>query len=530
MTVYYFADNQTGAHANAAVGDNNNAGTSSAAPKRTTAGFNFNALTSGDELRFATGGCWIITAPLVSFGTATADASNPIIVGSYDPGGGVTGKPWIKATLAVNVGVFDAGGFSGTDPVRGGYLVDGFKIEGMAVPVEGSAVMMKAPIRNFTIQNCEVINFWTGIRSYVGAAGATNTHFKCLDNDITGSGFTGWLGAATDCLIEGNDFHHNGSANTQHHGIYYGSGTVANSRTIIRHNTVRDNNLSGGQAVGGNLTYRGSLTDTIIENNLVYNSTGLYAQGSWAISHFAAYSQAESHVRTVIRGNTTVNHPVGIEFGNAPDIIVENNTIIDLSTSGGAFAGIVWTYSPDERADDAFDARAQVRNNTIYASNPRTGSVGIRTQTYGAGLTLHTPGSNIDIVNNLIYFANPPPTGTTNYFALTETSPTSYDSIIKNLCSGGSGWTSTRTTLATFESYYNGLVLNGTTCVATDNIDAAPQFVAVPSAANSWSCQVQSTSPARNAANTTHAPALAADGYTRDVTPDIGSHEQGKNP
>ncbi len=536
MTIYYFADNQAGAHASAAVGNNANSGTSPASPKRVPwtngegSGLNYGALVPGDQVLFAIGGCWdrtgggsVISIPDDLNGSST----NPIIFGSYDPGTGATGKPWLKSGDTGGIVVM-IGSFHGTtgDPFRGGFTIRDLKVDALnpSGTNGGKCIYIWSNNEWITIENCDVQNAHEGITSSSGPAAADNNRYILIrNNTFTDIGFAGWLGHANDCLIEKNTFLRCGKRLSVdptpddsgfHHGIYYGAGS-ATARTVIRHNTLTDSTTDQGYAAGGQLTFRGQLTYTNVEDNTIYNSIGAYTGFAFGISHFAAYDVAETNAKTIIRGNKIINLGVGIYYGSAPNILIENNTYIDLTTTNTAGQGAISGSTPGN-IDDAVDTGAVIRNNSIYIARANNGAVGIRISA--------DAGANLNVNNNAVVIASIG-SGSAYSFSLNETA--TYSNINNNFRSGGSGWHSGYTTLAAFESHFD--ALSGTNC--TGNVDNATHGLTVPTLGNSWNLvPTSNSSPVVNAGSNILGTKLAIGGYARDTTYDIGAYEYGRNP
>jgi hypothetical protein len=531
MTIYYFADNQTGAHPSAAVGDNTNAGTSSAAPKRNFVGFNFDGLVAGDQVLLAIGGCWIAPSGETAIRCERADAldaDNPIIFGTYDPGGGVSGRPWIKGDgqFIIELG---ANNGSPTGVYHGGYTIRGLHLDSLDTYIDNGDAFDASTIKIWSnnwavlIEDCVVRGGWIGIDLNLGpdSFGDQGRYIDIHQCEIYDHGFTGWLGAGSDILIENCAIHNNGlnlAEGAFHHGIYYGGGreTQQYYRAVIRHNDLYDNNTVGGSMQGGHLTVRGRLNYTTIENNLVRTS-GTQTGGSYAISHSAAYSDPESHYKTVIRGNRTYNITRGINFGSAPGIVVENNVHVDLTTGNTQAAGGIVGATAGGAGDEG-DGQAKIRNNSIYIYEQRTGAYGIGIE--GAA------GTGIQIDNNAIVFGAGS-AGTSYAFSLTETGGVTYTSIRNNFLGGSfSGWHSGYASLANFESHFD--ALSGTDC--SGNVENATTGLTTPTLVNNLNMVPTSgASPVVDAA-LAGITKLAVDGYARETARDIGAFEYGRNP
>lgn len=540
MTTYYFADNYNSeGHANitgSALGDDTYDGLSPThtgglnGPFRTVAGsgINFETAAAGDQFLFAIGGRWhITTGQYVNIDSNTnVTPTSPIVFASYDQGVGATGKPWLSTANATgNVGgCFLIGNVAAPTTTQGGYTWDGLELDGQGVGYAG--IILYGSVTHFTIQNCEIHDMvgadsnGVGIRCAPQSSTAKNYFGLILDNEFYNCLFAGWIGSASDVLIEGNAFHNNGDETSTTHGMYYGSGVAESNRTVIRHNTFTDNNSASSSANGGTLTYRGFIDYIIVENNLILNTFGSYTTQSLGISHFSGYGGIEYHYHSVIRGNTVVNYPVGITYGQAPGIIIENNVIIDTTTGQTATGGGIVGPSLANVANgpDVDDGSATIRNNTIYIANARNSSNGIRISS-GAK-------TNTNINNNVVIYGAIE-SGTPYAFSLSETDA-SYANISNNFIGGAFlGWHSGHVSLAAFEAYYD--ALGSTAC--SGNVENVTHGLTTPTSGNGWNmAPTSAASPVVDAGSETLGTKLAIDGYARDTSYDIGAFEYGRNP
>jgi hypothetical protein len=351
--------------------------------------------------------------------------------------------------------------------------------------------------------------------------GSTGTNdFVTLQNSIVRNNrMNGLLLEASDVVIDGNQILSNGNdtcvsgcgtGEGMTHGAYLGSLSSV-MHLQIRNNVFADNTVakSGpdmGKCVAGPLVVHGQWTDVTIENNLMTQTAA--TPGCYGVSVKPDYAGAEAMKQFVVRGNTIVNvGAIGIAIQSAPGILVENNVIVNLQNS--AQTAIQVDRYLNRESVDAVETDAVLRNNSVYYENAAAGSVGI---TVAAGAM--SAGSNYQVANNLVYFAN----GSANCFDTTGLTLASYSFFDNNLCyraSGSGSYSQAYTSLS--DAQGAGFDVHG--------LSADPLLAAAPASGNAYSMAIQAGSPARHAANATHAPTVDRIGIARGGQPSIGAYE-----
>lgn len=460
MATYYFADNAApNAHPNAIQGNDSWNGLhptfigGSNGPKRNPATFNWGVINSGDSVLFARGSYWSnsFSAFVESPASSSMARTSMIRFGQYDPGTGVTGKPWFNSS---GTG-WQFHGFGGSGaPVHGGYILENLRITGPGVSGDNFGVIINPPLQWIIVQDCEIWNFKAGVNMRQEPNGWSR-YVVIRRNDFRGCGIGGILGSAENSLIEGNFFTGNGELHALTHAIYYGSGENETRNHTLRHNHLQDNNINGsGVCVGGCLTTRGKMRGLHIEGNLLENTGTRYNTDALGISHFPGYASEEYHFMSRILRNTLRNFRNHIVFGSAPGIHVRDNILVDngsVADGTPSCTGIAWPqatiFTP---GDTTPDSAAVVTGNSFTSTAPRAGTRGLSTN----GGADNSPGTGVVINGNTFNLGS----GTTDVLAfnLTETN-TSYASISNNTLVGGNGWHSGRTSLAAFQAYYAGL-------------------------------------------------------------------------
>jgi len=490
---HYFSDCQSGAEAACVPGNNANPGTSASAPKQNLSGFDVNSLPAGAQVLFARGGAW--TEFRVVLRNLNATPTAPIVFDSYTPSWGGSAAPWLKATTSGPAG-FEFGTWQDLEN-DGGYLVRNLKLDGQGVSDWG--LWLRDNLRHVTVENVEITGFEIGVHTQSGAPHGV-TSFTLRASFIHHNSSMGMLGSATDMVVENNTFADNNfSGSAFNHAIYLG-GHGRNG--VVRGNSFTNNSVNAGECTGGNLTVHGQWDGLVIEGNTITQAAS--AGGCYGISINSAYASAEWFRNLVVRGNTIVNlGNCSICITSAPGVVIENNVVVN--TQARYHAGILL---PDREpgAGDDVDGGAVIRNNSIYLAQPSAGE-GISS---GSG-----SGSNVQVVSNLIYFGA---AANNSHRCFAHRALAHYTAFDNNLChhAGANGsWSASFGTLAAA----------GSAGFDSHGQSADPLFVALPSAANSWSDQLQATSPALNAGHTTLSSTTDRLGATRSL-PDIGSRER----
>lgn len=491
---YYFSDCQAGASVACVAGDNAHNGTSAATPKRNLSGFDVNALPAGSRVLFARGGAWANFNVSLQNGNATP--TSPLVFDSYAPAWGGTAQPWLRAG-----GTFYAFQFGAYNDMSldGGYIVRNLKVDGDGV-AGAWGFFVRNNTRNVTISGNEITGFELGIHSgNTEQPGVGNVALTIRNNNVHHNSEMGMLGDANDMLIEGNTFADNNfSGSSFNHAIYLG-GHARNG--IVRNNTFTNNSVLNGVCTGGNFTVHGQWDGLLVEGNTIQQVAS--GGGCYGISINSAYDSAEWFRNLVVRGNTIVNLGYcAVCLTSAPGAIVENNLIVN--TQATYQAGILIPDRTPGPGDD-LDSGAIIRNNTLYFSHASAWSEGLQLRT--------TTGSNLQVVSNVVYFgAASAPTA----YCFRHPPLSHFVAFDNNLChhaSGAGTWGATLATLA--DARLAGFDAHGQS--------ADPLFVALPSAANGWSDQIQPGSPARAAGHATRSSRADRLGVVWATAPNIGA-------
>lgn len=504
-----------------------------------------NAALAGDRFEFCAGGKWSelnMGGPWNHGGDYT---TNPVVLTSYAPSSGATGRPVITNTSGSTT-VFTVGSYISSPASGGCTRTSGYKFDGLYFHGAGTTTM--PPSSNYpifiyghtgyvTIENSYITGWRSGILaesvSMPDRCGASYTnslagvHFLAIrNNDIVANWSQGMLVTGRNALIEGNRVVGNNIAgNRFNHGLYFAGGVsnYVSENVVIRnnlwdHNSVRRAGLEdpigagstptgdGVTCYGGNLTVRQS-RKLLIEGNTVLQDEGY--EGCWGISQNYGYSGVtdEEHTDVIIRGNKVVNTTnCGIASAGAVPALIENNEVINRATTNMTLGGICLLGDPPESGQP----QATIRNNTID----------IYTGTGIAAANPGTPSGDI-VTNNVINFW-----GTTgNRYCFTTNAKSTYAAFDNNLCYNASRYSDDYWTIGTETADCP----SGTASFDCNGSKANPQLSFTPGPANNWSLMLEPASPAVGGGSSAagRCARLTKDGKVRTGTCTMGAFQPG---
>ncbi|MBC7992608.1 MAG: right-handed parallel beta-helix repeat-containing protein, partial [Rhizobacter sp.] len=359
--VYYFSDCQAGAAAGCVTGNNSNAGTGSAAPKRDLSGFNVNTLPAGAQLLFQRGGAWNWVNVRLENNNVTP--AQPMVIDAYGSGE----RPLFRVNLG-GASAIDFGNYNNTSN-DGGYTLRNVKLDGLGSSATGLFLIHN--LRHVTIESTEITGFHIAIHAQSRAPhGVTNVLIR--NNSISGNTAMGILGQLSDSVIEGNQFHSNNyiSGSGFNHGTYLSGNADGGRNIVLRNNRYTRNSALNGVCLGGNMTFHGQLDGVLIEGNTIEQDAA--TAGCWLMSITQGYDTAEWFRNFVVRGNRLINGGnTAIAVQSAPGIVLEDNLIIN--TQASYQTGINASHNEYQNGDVP-DGNAVVRNNTACYPTPANGS------------------------------------------------------------------------------------------------------------------------------------------------------------
>jgi len=390
---FHVCDCGQGSAASCVVGNDTNSGASANAPWRSyeRARSAFAGLAAGDSIRFCRGGVFTIGAS-ARWVNDSCRADAPCTLGAYLPPGGAASlpPPLIQQTQGAGFG-FDNTGFARQQE---GYVVEDIDLQCSACASDDAGVFLFNDVDDVRLQRLRISGFGLGV--YVTYANCMagdpaccsladpqcdglSSRFALLDSEIRDSRAQGFLGGGDDVLIAGNLFERNGSRAVLDHNIYL-VGVYARGR--VQHNVLRRSAaLETGRCRGTSLVAHGTLTDLVIEGNLIEEAIGLADPSCWGIEITPGNPNPERFLRATVRGNRVFNvGTAGIALASCVDCVVENNLIVHQQPH--AIIGIRAPSTAGGVGDGAMDALT-VRNNSIFVST--TNSVGIDVGGQGSG-------------------------------------------------------------------------------------------------------------------------------------------------
>jgi hypothetical protein len=375
----YFSDCQVGASTGCVAGNNANAGTSAAAPKRDLSGVNLNTLGAGSQLRFARGGVW--TGVAHSLNNTSATIAAPLVFTSYVPDWGSAATPRPELRTMYNGVAFNIGGSYGNSTLDGGYTFRDLKLSSVnggnpsGIGDNSRAFLVHSSTRAVLIENTELTNF--GIAIEIQNLGVGNQGFVLRNSHIHRNSRMGILGDAHDLVIEDNLIEANNFSGIGfNHGLYLGSHALARN-AIVRNNRFVNNSAVNGVCTGGNLTVHGMWDGLVIEGNTISQTQATY--GCWGISVNDGYTEAEYFRNTTIRANTMINIECAICVRSAPGALIERNVI--RSNQSYLPSGVV--VVPPNGANDDAGVNAAARDNVICFTDPNPNQAPVRVSVSG---------------------------------------------------------------------------------------------------------------------------------------------------
>jgi hypothetical protein len=204
----------------------------------------------------------------------------------------------------------------------------------------------------------------------------------------------------------------------------------------------------GSTCTGSAVEGHGEFNGLLFKNNYVSIDAAAATSGCWGIeldnATSATYALYEKNL--VVSGNTVIaGGNSGILIAGAPNLILENNVVIQNWPSGGANGITIPGYAAKGTYGDLVSTATVTRNNTVWFGPNATGP--------STGITVGIEGTNHILSNNTISSAQT--SGSLSCF--NNSLPlTSYAFINNNHCYSSSvsnKWEATRGTLAAWQSY-----------------------------------------------------------------------------
>ena len=508
-TVYYFCDCGTGAQPGCTVGNDANAGTSAASPKRTldAARSKFSTMNDGDRVELCQGGVFTATpgSHEWSNGNFTVAGGGGTLMSYAASWGGAGVKPKFKPTdTEPGIQLTRV-----STPAYGPYTIADIEIAGSSTSSSSGqnfGVFVFGNNQNVTVCNVDIHDMGIGISTARNVETDRNTNVTLRDSVIHDNWAQGWLGGDTGSQILYNHFENNGfSTAVLDHNIYFvgANGTDPTQPSIgilIQGNELYKACIIGGQCQAASLTAHGLLQDLTIDGNWVHEDAGAVASDCWGIAPAPGYPGQFESLKNVTVSNNLIENVgnVSIAVGSWVGGRIFNNAINNRQAINDKAISI----PENEFAEDAKTTGVLVYNNSINID-------------MWTAIAIGTEGTGYAVWNNAIYHTGG---GTPSCFLLPLATSAYGGGVDNNLCFivGGTGnhWQNTQS-LAAWQ---------GTSGFDTHSLTTNPNFLALTSPFN---LAFLNTSPLYNAGNTANGAGTDILGVTRPQgsATDIGAYE-----
>lgn len=516
VTLYY-SRCDTGAHASCVAGSDANDGLSAATPKLTApTSTQFNAAACGDQFLLAQGGRWNgYAAGIISHGQNCQ--TNPVVIGSYAPPSGATGRPILHDTTVSVDAMFTMGNYNNTVDDRG-YIFRGLELSSDACATLNCytreyAFRLFGRLSYVTLDDLYIHNFRYALQSYPNDTISTPTidHLTIKNSTINSNYSMGLLAIANDFLVEHNTFVGNNFNGSGFNHAFYIAGTGwSASRVTVRRNTLTNNSrdLIGApgstDCTGGNLTGHGIIDGLVVEDNIITQVTS--QGGCYGISLTNA-GVTDIFTNSITRRNVVVNMgECGICFNILQNAVIENNVVVNDEVYPSQHVPIFSTPSAPFNQTGVV-----IRNNSTFVLNGDNA--------YGVNTVNLDAGTGNVVANNLAVFGS---SSGAKYGAYQEAigAYSFYDYNWYYSAGGGTfTWSPTISTLANAQAA--GYDVSGGV------FGTNPLLVANPTSGNGYSMQLQSGSPAVGTGTNTHCARTTKDGKIRTGTCTPGAFQPG---
>ena len=397
--VYYYCDCGTGAETDCVPGNDLNAGTSAASPRRTMAdvAVRFSTLAVNDTVALCKGGAFN-TVGDHSLGTRVDSTTPPYRCGTtgacndlreYTPTTFVgTAKPIINISGGNDKPLFR---FSAS----GGVRLLNLKLKGDVDDITSSnfGFYIAYGGRDVTMCNLDIDGFAVAV--YSESSGGNTKNIKLTGSNISNSRNQGFLGAADNLQINYNLWERNGSFSVFTHALYFSSNNTFTQPMEVIGNYVRGQygNTCRGVVIVGHVAVDGFR----FENNTVDIDAAAATGTCYGIGFSASGQVGAKFMRNAKFLNNTVKNGGALAFsvGECPDCLIENNLIIQDWPSPWQVNGM-YLAADGQRAGDDVSDRVTIRNNTVWFGPQHTAG--------GSGIAIGIQGTGHIIANNTVTY------------------------------------------------------------------------------------------------------------------------------
>lgn len=219
----------------------------------------------GNSILFAKGGAWD-SCNMLSLINTNSTAANPIVFGSYDPGG-ESAAPILNTNSGVTMQFEDSGNSDHDE----GYVVQDLQFNGLGTGQ--TAITMRGDVDYVTIQRNEITGYSGGVQCdggtnqpQNGGSDGLTEHITIRDNNLHHNTGNALLIGCNDVLIENNLVDNSGAELGDHH-IYLddmdlGGVSPLLSQIVIRGNTMTNNTPYRAATVTISIASPAVITDT----------------------------------------------------------------------------------------------------------------------------------------------------------------------------------------------------------------------------------------------------------------------------
>jgi parallel beta-helix repeat protein len=499
-TPYYYCDCGTGAAANCVPGDDSNAGTDPAAPRRTLANADsrYAGLTGTNTIAFCKGGAFNAVSYLHAANTSCPAGSTCTDFREYaSPVFASSAKPILNS----------APGSGSLFWPRAGMRILNLRLQGNGAGGD-EAIFLYGGAHDITACNLDIDGFRLGVNQNTGSDTVSqNRNITLTGNNFTNNVAAAYLGGGPTTEISKNYMINNGSGNLLDHTVY-----VSSQHLDVLNMTVKGNYMYGqiGDTCSGvMLVGHGKLIGLQILDNVLEVDEAADAPGCYGISlDSGGYLSQTNFSNTVISGNTVINAGfIGIAASSCADCLIEDNAIsFNARTAYGISVG---SHASRPEYADIINDRNTIRNNTIwFGPNTTSGAIGIQIRNEGTG---HI------IANNTVTYTSTNAGNGVNCFDYTQPIA-SYTFIDNNHCYSAAStyaWDKTYGALAAWRS------ASSFDSVSLDGMPAG----FVNSATRPYDFHPAAGSPLRGAGSHARAPVTDLAGAAFLNPPAIGAYE-----
>jgi len=404
-SIIYFCDCQSGASASCVAGNDANAGTSKASPKKnfaTAMGIFGSSGAAGSTVAFCDGGSWIVSASTV-LENFNATAASPVLARDYLPTWGAQtvggdGLPIMTASSSSVIVFYWVGGSSPTVRHDEGYKVRNLVLKGNGV---GAAAMTFAQgVTDVDVCNVTMDNFANGGGIGVNPSTAppnTGNYNDSRQARLTFHGCTitnnpgGFQGAGNDVHLNYNYWRHNSITGLSHDAYWtQATDSISGVDTIYTAtgeqmigNDIADSepSPSGGanQCNNSQIVVHGAHDGIDIEQNTMVEQSGNITGGCYGIQIDQGDPLQEQFPNSQVRDNLIVNFGyVGIGLDNCTTgCVAESNILVCTDANCGLVGMIDVGSSGSGLGSDLPTGPTTIRNNTMWVGSGSASPIGI---------------------------------------------------------------------------------------------------------------------------------------------------------